>query len=187
MDTRVLLVSHAATPAMRQGRFPADDPLDARGIADAMAWRERMPPVKEAVAFSSPAACARDTAQSLGLKALVAPGLADMDYGQWRGRRLAEVAEDAPHELATWSRDPSAASHGGESFVQVLARVSGWLDSLNETASVVAVTHAPVIRAALIHALNAPPASFSRIEIAPLSVIELRRSARGWAWWPTQS
>jgi broad specificity phosphatase PhoE len=110
-----------------------------------------------------------------------------MDYGQWRGRRLAEVAEDAPHELATWSRDPSAASHGGESFVQVLARVSGWLDSLNETASVVAVTHAPVIRAALIHALNAPPASFSRIEIAPLSVIELRRSARGWAWWPAQS
>jgi broad specificity phosphatase PhoE len=187
MNTRVLMVSHAATPAMRQGRFPADDPLDARGIAEASAWREGMPPITDAVAFSSPVACARDTARALGLEALVAPGLADMDYGQWRGRRLAEVAEDAPHELATWIRDPDAAPHGGESFVQVLARVSGWLDSLGETASVVAITHAPVIRAALIHALNAPPASFRRIEIAPLSVIELRLSARGCAWWPAQS
>jgi len=187
MGTRVLLISHAATPAMRQGRFPADDPLDARGIADATTWRERLPPIEDAVAFSSPAPCARDTAQALGLAIRVAPDLVDVDYGQWRGRRLAEVAEDTPHELAAWSRDAYAASHGGESFVQVIARVGGWLDALDGTASVVAVTSAPVIRAALIHALNAPPASFTRIEIAPLSVVELRRSARGWVWWPARS
>jgi broad specificity phosphatase PhoE len=187
MGARVLLISHAATPAMRQGRFPADDSLDARGLAEATAWRQRMPATGDAVAFSSPAACACDTAQVLGLAARVAPELAETDYGQWRGRRLADVAQEAPHELATWSRDPHAAVRGGESFVQVLTRVGGWLDSLDETASVVAITHAPVIRAALIHALNAPATSFTRIEIAPLSVVELRRSARGWAWWPTQS
>ncbi|MDI7047409.1 histidine phosphatase family protein, partial [Escherichia coli] len=50
--------------------------------------------------------------------------------------------------------------------------------------NVVAVTHAPVIRAAIVHALGASPAIFSRIEIAPLSMIELRRSRRGWIWWP---
>lgn len=187
MDTRVLLVSHAATSAMRQGRFPADDPLDARGVADASAWRERWLLIGAAVALSSPAACACDTAQALGLEVRVTPELAEMDYGQWRGRRLADIADETPHELAAWTRDPDAAPPGGESFVQVLARVSGWLDSLDETASVIAITHASVIRAALIHALNAPAASFARIEIAPLSLIELRRSARGWTWWPAQS
>jgi hypothetical protein len=35
--------------------------------------------------------------------------------------------------------------------------------------------------------LNAPAVSFAHIEIAPLSVVEIRRSARGWAWWPAQS
>ena len=183
MDTRVLLISHAATPAMRQGRFPADDPLDARGMADAEASRERLPSIDAAVTLSSPAACARETAQALGLTARVAPELSEMNYGQWRGRRLAELAEEAPRELAAWSRDPGAAPHGGESFVQTLARVGGWLDSLGETASMIAITHASVIRAALIHALDAPPASFARIEVAPLSVVEIRRSARGWAWW----
>jgi broad specificity phosphatase PhoE len=187
MDIRVLLVSHAATPPMRQGRFPSDEPLDARGIADSEALCERMTSIRDAVALSSPAACARDTAQALGLAMRVVPELAEIDYGQWRGRRLAELAESAPHELAAWSRDPDAAPHGGESFVQVLARVGGWLDSFDEAASVVAITHASVIRAALIHALNAPPASFTHIEIAPLSVVEIRRSARGWAWWPAQS
>jgi broad specificity phosphatase PhoE len=189
MNTRVLLVSHAVTPAMRQSRFPADDPLDARGIADATAWRERMPPIKDAVAFTSPAACARDTAQALGLKALVAPGLADVDYGQWRGRRLADISEETPHELAAWTHDPAAPPPGGESFSQVFARVGGWLDSLDEnaTGSMVAITHAPVIRAAVIHVLKAPPASFVCIQVAPLTSVELRRSTRGWTWWLTQA
>jgi broad specificity phosphatase PhoE len=187
MDTRVLLVSHAATAAMRQGRFPADDPLDARGIAQARAWRERMPSLGAAIALSSPAACARETAEALGFAVQVTPELADMNYGEWCGRRLAELAEDVPHELAAWSRNPDAPLQGGESFAQVLVRVGGWLDALDETASVVAITHAPVIRAALLHALNAPAVSFAHIEIAPLSVVEIRRSARGWAWWPAQS
>jgi broad specificity phosphatase PhoE len=152
-----------------------------------MAWREHLAVAEDAMSFSSPAACARDTARAFGIEPRVASELADLDYGQWRGRRLADIADETPHELAAWTRDPNAAPHGGESFVQLLARVGRWLDALDPTASVVAVTHASVIRAALIHALRAPALSFSRIEIAPLSVVELRRSTRGWTWWPAQS
>ncbi|CAG4897425.1 histidine phosphatase family protein [Paraburkholderia gardini] len=48
---------------------------------------------------------------------------------------------------------------------------------------VVALTHAVVIRAALIHVLGAPAESFGRIGIAPLSIVELRRSREGvWTW-----
>ncbi|MFM0274215.1 histidine phosphatase family protein [Paraburkholderia aspalathi] len=200
MDIRLLLISHASTAAMRAGRFPADDPLDTRGLAEAAAARARLSIPDGAAVFVSPAVCARDTASALGLGAAASfdEGLADMDYGLWHGRRLADLAVEAPHDLAAWTHDPDAAAHGGESFSQLVKRVGQWLDALNgalrdtlsegvipgNTHNVVAVTHAPVIRAAIVHALGAPPAVFPRIEIAPLSMVELRRARRGWTWWP---
>ncbi|PRX22425.1 broad specificity phosphatase PhoE [Paraburkholderia sp. BL18I3N2] len=193
MDTRLLLVSHASTAAQRAGRFPADDPLDARGIAEAHA--ARLPPAMadNALAFVSPAACARETAAALGLAASVEAGLADLNYGKWQGRRLADLAADAPQDIAAWTRDPEAAPHGGESFSQLVKRVGEWLEASSDgemdgastrPRDVIAVTHAPVLRAAIVYALGASPDIFSRIEIAPLSMIELRRSPRGWTWWP---
>ena len=200
MDIRLLLISHASTAAMRAGRFPADDPLDARGLAEAAAARARLSIPDDAAVFVSPAVCARDTASALGLGAAASfdEGLADMDYGLWHGRRLADLAVEAPHDLAAWTHDPDAAAHGGESFSQLVKRVGQWLDALNGALSdtfsegvipgnkhnVVAVTHAPVIRAAIVHALGASPGVFPHIEIAPLSMVELRRSRRGWTWWP---
>ncbi|HEY4074701.1 MAG TPA: histidine phosphatase family protein [Herbaspirillum sp.] len=202
MPTRLLLISHAATAAMRSGRFPADDALntlDERALIAAAALRRRLPAMEgEATAFCSPALCARETAQALGLAAQLSEPLADMDYGRWRGLRLAEVGAAEPAALAAWSSDPVAepAPHGGESFNAVLARVGAWLDMLGDadsavgspvTGSVIAVTHAPVVRAAIVHAIGAVPQTFSRIEVAPLSVVELRHSKRGWTWWPAQS
>ncbi|MFM0556037.1 histidine phosphatase family protein [Paraburkholderia sediminicola] len=191
MDTRLLLVSHASTAAQRAGRFPADDPLDARGLAEAHAARTRLATADDAAAFVSPAICARDTAVALGLAASVDAGLADMNYGTWQGRRLADLAAEAPQDLAAWTRDPDAAPHGGESFSQLVKRVGEWLDALDgakdraptHARDVIAVTHAPVLRAAIVYALGASPVVFPRIEIVPLSMIELRRSPRGWTWW----
>ncbi|NPT53100.1 histidine phosphatase family protein [Paraburkholderia elongata] len=220
MDTRLLLISHASTAAMRAARFPANDPLDARGLAEADAARARLSIPDDMAVFVSPAVCARDTASALGLAATVHEGLADMDYGRWHGLRLADLAVEAPQDLAAWTHDPDAAAHGGESFSQLVKRAGQWLDALDDTLSkgatrardsvssdgtneaknralsagtssaprnmqhVVAVTHAPVIRAAIVHALGASPDVFSRIEIAPLAIVELRRSRRGWTWWP---
>lgn len=196
MDIRLLLISHASTAVMRAARFPADDPLDARGLAEAGAARARLAIPDDAAVFVSPAVCARETASALGLSATIHKGLADVDYGQWHGRRLADLAVEAPQALAAWTHDPDAAAHGGESFTQLVKRVGLWLDALDNALSeggtgltgdaqnVVAITHAPIIRAAIVHALGASPAVFSRIEIAPLSTVELRRSRRGWTWWP---
>jgi len=205
MDTRLLLISHAATSAQRAGRFSADEPLDARGRAEAEAARTRLALPTGATVFSSPAACARETAAALGLAAMSVDALADMNYGDWGGKRLADIAAQAPRELAAWTREPDAAPPGGESFGQLVQRVGAWLEApepneaasnaaqeAHETASnasaharaIVAITHAPLLRAAIVYALGASPAVFPRIEIAPLSMVELRRSRRGWAWWP---
>jgi broad specificity phosphatase PhoE len=204
MDMRLLLISHASTAAQRAGRFPADDPLDARGLAEveaaANATRLRAAIPRDAAAFVSPAICARDTTRALGLAASVDAALADIDYGCWQGRRLTDLAVEAPQQLAAWTRDPDAAPPDGESFSQLVKRVGKWLDALGtpddtnggtrttidaskHTPTVIAVTHAPLLRAAIVHATGASPTVFSRIEIAPLAIVELRRSSRGWTWW----
>ncbi|WP_233856311.1 histidine phosphatase family protein [Paraburkholderia sp. HD33-4] len=203
MDTRLLLVSHAATAAQRAGRFPADDPLDPRGRAEAEAARASLALPADAAVFTSPAASARETAAALGLNATPADPLADIDYGKWRGQRLADIADATPRELAVWTREPDAVPPGGESFAQLVRRVGEWLDAqqadvrscnaVNEASSaavahgrsIVAITHAAVLRAAIVHGLGASPSVFCHIEIAPLSVVELRHSRRGWSWWPS--
>ena len=37
-----------------------------------------------------------------------------------------------PAELAVWLTDPTQAPHGGESVVDLIDRVGGWLDSLTD-------------------------------------------------------
>nr|WKF60113.1 Phosphoserine phosphatase 1 [Paraburkholderia busanensis] len=199
MDIRLLLISHASTAAMRAGRFPGDvsfDSLDQRSSAEIDATRAHLSIPGDASALVSPALCARATAQALKLPAIVDANLADVNYGAWQGRRLADLLTEAPQELGAWMHDPDAKPHGGESFSQLVKRVGAWLDSLSDPASqrtlddknklrtIVAVTHAPVMRAAIIVALGAAAQLFPRIEIAPLSIIELRYSRRGWTWWP---
>ncbi|MGF6774743.1 broad specificity phosphatase PhoE [Paraburkholderia sp. GAS199] len=195
MDKRLLLLSHGSTAAMRAGRFPADDPLDERGLAEVAAAAERVHAALggTAAVFVSPARSARQTAAALGMEvdATVESRLNDIDYAAWHGRRLADLAAEAPHDLAAWMRDPDCAAHGGESFSQLVKRVGQWLDAADlsahgtDRATVgLVITHATVIRAALIHALGASPTVFARIDITPLSLVELRHSARGWVWRP---
>lgn len=183
MPLRIFLISHAATAAMRSGRFPADDALDQRGMEATQTWRSRVDAMPATTAFRSAASCVGDTARLLNVEATIAPALNETDYGRWAGQRLADIAATEPDALATWLSDPQAAPHGGVSFEAMARRVGAWLDDLPDTpATIIALTHASVARAAIIHALGAPLAAHSRIEIAPLTMVELRRSARGWHW-----
>jgi broad specificity phosphatase PhoE len=63
----------------------------------------------------------------------------------------------------------------------MIARVSAWLDTqLTSPGVVLAITHASVIRAAIVCALKAEPRSFWHIDIAPLSLTQL--SGNGGRW-----
>jgi broad specificity phosphatase PhoE len=118
------------------------------------------------------------TAELLGLQAVVEPRLADLDCGRWRGDVLSGVL---PAELAMWLTDPTRAPHGGESVIDLIGRVAGWLESLTAVKSTtVAVTHPAVVRAAILTALDAPPKSFWRIDIGPVSRTVMH--FRGHAW-----
>lgn len=168
---RLTLISHAMTVAMSAGRFPVDEALSEIGR------RQTGCPVTAERAFAGPELRTRETAELLGLQALVEPRLADLDCGQWRGEELQNIP---PAGLRDWLTEPTAAPHGGESVVELVGRVAGWLKQLDDAVRTVAVTHPAVIRAAIMVALSAPPKSFWRIDVAPASHTVLHR--RGGVW-----
>ena len=66
-------------------------------------------------------------------------------------------------------------------MLALMKRVATWLDAQNATLGVtVAVTHASVIRAAILHAIEAGPRSFWRIDVAPLSLTRLSGDVSRW-------
>jgi broad specificity phosphatase PhoE len=159
---RLTLVSHAMTDAMAAGRFPADEPLNALGQSQihpgSLAAEE---------CWAATEQRARQTAELLGLTADVEARLADLDVGRWRGEELGVVP---PDQLATWLSHPGSTPHGGEPVVALIARVRDWMDDVSrQPARLIAVTHPAVIRAAILIALESPPTSFWRIDIAPAS------------------
>ena len=65
--------------------------------------------------------------------------------------------------------------------MDLLSRIQPWLDAAaGDNRRAVAVTHASVIRAAIILAIDAKPVSFWRIDVAPLCRVELRVNAGHW-------
>ena len=179
MTTRLKLVCHAPTSAVRTSAFPADEPVDALGMQKLAGFSGRLGHVDRC--WTSPALRAVQTAAALHLDAVVEPLLRDCNYGTWAGRTLEDMQAYEPEAVAEWLGDPEAAPHGGESIADLLRRVAAWLDVQSRTeGKVVAVTHAAVIRAAVIHAIKATPLSFWRIDITPLSVSMLSGSHGRW-------
>lgn len=170
--TRLTLISHALTDAMAAGRFPDDEPLSDIGRRQ-VGSLESHPR-----ALAGPEQRTRQTADLLGLQAGTEPQLADLDCGRWRGQELQNIPAA---DLKIWLTDPAAAPHGGESVVNLIDRVARWLTSqADHRVPAVAVTHPAVIRAAVVVALDAPPKSFWRIDVAPVSRTALHH--RGGAW-----
>jgi broad specificity phosphatase PhoE len=124
---------------------------------------------------------ARQTAQALGFDAVAETALADCDFGRWRGRSLQDLQKSEPQAVAEWLQEPAASPHGGESVVALIGRVRGWLTGQAQSRGVtLAITHASVIRAAVVAAIEAEPRSFWRIDVAPLSMARLSGHAGRW-------
>jgi broad specificity phosphatase PhoE len=159
-----------------------------------------------AVADGGAALRCRQTAEALGLTLKPVAELDDWNLGRWAGLTLDDVVEAEPDAVHGWLADPDAAPHDGESLTALLTRAGTWLDGIGTpgtgttaaatglegldglepgaaegTTRVVVVTHAAVIRAILVHALKAPPATFWRIDVPPLSTAELSGILGRWS------
>ena len=100
--TPLFLIRHGETAWNESGRIQgrADLGLSARGRAQVAAWR--VPPVWAGARWlASPLRRARETAALLTEgQILLEPRLTEMDWGEWEGRRGADLRAEAPAALA---------------------------------------------------------------------------------------
>lgn len=179
MTARLQMLCHAATTATHAGVFATEDPIEERERPRIAALRAGL--ATPSVVRVAPARAARETAEALGFPAIPDAGLADLDAGRWRGRALADVAGQKPDALAAWMSDPHAAPHGGETVASLVERVGAWLDAGPFAGRILAVTHAAVVRAAIVHVLGAPLEAFWAIDAGPLAVASFSHDGRRWA------
>jgi len=178
-STIVLFVRHGQTPTtgtLLPGRAAGLHLSDA-GQAQARAVAERLAalPSVDAI-YASPLERTRETARPIGeargLKVRVDRGLLEADIGDWTGQELKTVRK-AP-EWKTVQAYPSGFRFpGGESFVEMQNRILATVERLRAAhpgGTVVAVSHADVIKAAVAHALGTHLDLFQRIVISPCSV-----------------
>jgi probable phosphomutase (TIGR03848 family) len=186
--TTVLLVRHGQTPTTGTslpGRAPGLHLADAgRGQAETAA--ARIAGVRKVAAvYASPLERTRETAapiaKQLGLRVRVDRGLLECDFGAWTGRPLKEL-----FKLPEWStvqRYPSGFRFpGGESFTDMQQRITGAIARLVERhpgETVVAVSHADPIKAAIAHAMGTHLDLFQRIVVSPCSITAIAYGTGG--------
>lgn len=177
--TLVLLVRHGQTPTTGTtlpGRAPGLHLADTgQDQAAAVAQRIAVLPAVSAV-YASPLERTRETAapiaRALGLRTRTERGLLECDFGSWTGQSLARLRKKP--EWSRVQRYPSGFRFpDGESFVEMQARITGALAALcarHPGETIVAVSHADPIKAALADALGTHLDLFQRIVVSPCSV-----------------
>ena len=135
--------------------------------------------------YASPLERARETAapiaEALGLRVTVDKGLLECDFGEWTGRRLKELSK-LP-EWRTVQRYPTGFRFpGGESFAEMQARMADTVTRLRTAHAghtIVLVSHADPIKAAVADALGTHLDLFQRIVVSPCSVTAIAYGADG--------
>jgi probable phosphoglycerate mutase len=177
--TTLLLVRHgntSTTGKLLPGRAPGLH-LAETGVRQAERAGERIAELKHVDAiYTSPLERARETAapiaKATGLKPKVARGLLECDFGDWTGAELVKLMK-LP-EWRTVQRAPSTFRFpNGESFTEMQVRIVTTLDRLrarHHGGTIVCVSHADPIKAAMAHALGTHLDLFQRIIISTCSI-----------------
>lgn len=185
--TTIVLVRHgrtATTGKVLPGRAPGLHLADA-GVAQADRVADRLGSLDVAAVYSSPLERTRETAapiaRSTGRRVRSARGLLECDFGDWTGRPLSQL-----RKLPDWERVQTSPSTfrfpGGESFAEMQLRIWNELGRLvhrHPGDTVVAVSHADPIKAAVAMATGVHLDMFQRTVISPCSVTTLLLPADG--------
>jgi probable phosphomutase (TIGR03848 family) len=188
MPTLILLRhgrSTANTSGLLAGRTPGVA-LDERGAAQAAALPGRLARVPLSAAVTSPLQRCQETLRPLmdarpGLPLFTEDRINECDYGDWSGRKLAELNDEPLMEVV--QHHPSAAAFpGGESMRAMQARavdaVRDWNARVEAEygaeAAYVMCAHGDIIKSLVADALGMHLDLFQRISVEPCSVTVIR-------------
>ncbi len=158
---RLFLVRHGTTTLNIENRYRGrrDVPLDAQGYQDAVDAARRLSKVGLTAVYMSPLRRTIATAQIIADEARVPDlrllhGLNNVDYGVWEGMSEEDAAIYDPEAYALYRTSPSrAACPLGERLSDAQERIMAALQliaSRHEGETVVAVTHAVMIRLVMV-------------------------------------
>ncbi|MET9345696.1 histidine phosphatase family protein [Streptomyces termitum] len=185
----LILVRHGRSTANTSGLLAGRTPgvaLDERGAAQAAALPGRLAGIPLAAAVSSPLQRCRETLQPLldarpGLPLHVEDRVNECDYGDWSGRKLAELNDEPLMEVV--QAHPSAAAFpGGESMRamqdRAVAAVRDWNARIEaehgEDAVYALCSHGDIIKSLVADALGLHLDLFQRIHVDPCSLTVIR-------------
>ncbi|GAJ29785.1 histidine phosphatase family protein [Acidomonas methanolica] len=187
--TRFWLIRHALVDAAARQRLygAMDVDLCAESLALQRPYYEaiarRLP--QDAAWFVSPLTRTLETARAIFAAGygerpvLVEPRMIEQHMGEWHDlphQELPARLRQRPHGF--WSTSATERPPGGESMLDVCARVSHALDDMAEERpgqDSIIVSHGGAIRAALAHALHIHPDTALRFSIQNLSLTILER------------
>lgn len=181
----VLLVRHAATDAMRTsltGRA-RDVGLNAEGERQAAQLAHRLSTAQLTAVYSSPLLRARATAEAIAeplkLEVRLEPDLTEIDFGEWTGLTFHELAEredwrqyNAARADATVPQGETpaaAAARIGRTMTRVAGRHAG--------KTVALVTHAELIRYAILRARRRSLDDWAGVDVPPACVMRFECEA----------
>jgi broad specificity phosphatase PhoE len=159
--------------------------LSRHGLARAASLAQHLRRLPISALLSSPLRRAIETAttiaQQLAFPIQIAQALNEVDYGRWTGRSFAELASD-PAWLSFNLVRSGAQIPGGENIEEVerriVAQLQKWTDDY-PAKFIIALTHAEIVRIAVLQSLGLSSNCYGQIEISPCSVTVLRWEA-GW-------
>jgi probable phosphoglycerate mutase len=149
------------------------------GIAQAERAAERIAALgkrKVKAVYASPMERTRETAApiaaALGQKVKIERGLLEADFGSWTGKKLGDLYKKP--EWQQVQKYPSGFRFpDGESFPEMQQRMVGAIEKLvtkHPGQTIVAVSHADPIKAAVGHAMGTHLDLFQRIVVGPCSI-----------------
>ncbi|MEU5423049.1 histidine phosphatase family protein [Streptomyces sp. NPDC001407] len=185
----LILLRHGRSTANTGGVLAGWTPgvaLDERGAAQAAALPARLAQLPLAAAVTSPLQRCRETLAPLlaarpALPVHTDDRIGECHYGDWSGRKIAELTEEPLWEVV--QRHPSAAAFpGGESVRAMQARaldaVREWNARIEEEhgpeAVYVMCSHGDIIKSLVADALGTHLDLFQRIAVDPCSVTAIR-------------
>jgi probable phosphomutase (TIGR03848 family) len=181
--TTLLLVRHALNDWVgdKLAGWTPDVHLNDKGRAQAEALAQRLADRPIAAVFASPLERAVETAQIIAgphnMEVQIREGVGEVRYGEWTGQSLKELAKEDAWQVVQFY--PSGARFpGGEGIRDMQARAVAELDAIaaaHPEETVLVVSHADVIKAALAHYAGLHLDLFQRLVVNPasLSVVAL--------------
>ena len=179
--TTFLLIRHAMHelgPSRLAGRLPGVRLTD-KGRAQAERLADRLHTVALTALYSSPQQRTRETAAPIaercGVGVEIVDALDEVDFGEWSGKAFEDLDNDP--RWAPWNADRNTAvTPTGETIADLRDRIVGHIEhccASNPGGCIALVTHAEVIRTAVLHYLGMSFDAWTRLEIEPASISRL--------------